>query len=306
MAGLLGAVVAGAAGGYAKSRIDGINQQQEFDLKMALADAELEKQMQLKKQGYEMDDQREQAKKDKVASIANSVTDPLEGKGGYESDEDKSKRDRGLLQQKADKLADAGEYDAAKVYYARGDAQDKSEMTKAQLELKEQQILATIENQKERNRIQEELGDAKNATQLAKLEAAVAKSNQGGSNKKTDAEGEYDSYVTQMKEQRKKPMARYQFNNWMDGKKAGFKNDRGIPTVSDEPALDLAGRPMFKDGTPVTTRKVTRKEKVPEKPVPKKSGVLSKDKNGNYVYSRQFHIGIQVGQSKMLYPFFYF
>lgn len=282
MAGLLGMMAAGAAKGYSQGRGQELQQQKEFDLKTALMDAQMDKELRLREAGYEMDDKREQARKDKVAGIANSVVDPMDDKGGYEPEEAKEKRERGLLKLKADKLADAGEFDAAKVYYGRSDAADKTEMSMAQLELKEQQILATIENQKERNRIQEELGDAKNATQLAKLEAAVAKSNSGGNHKPTDSDNDYASYVGQMKSAGKKPMARYQFNNWMESKKAGLKSDLNIQTVTEEPALDNLDKPIIKDGKPVMTRKVTRKEEVPKKP----TGGLAKDKNGNYIFSR--------------------
>jgi hypothetical protein len=216
MAGLLGSMVAGAAKSVADGRLKDIEQKEKFDYQNALLNAQAEKELMLKKAGIEMEDARDQGKKDKVAAIAGSVKDPMEGKGGYESEEDASKRNRGLLQQRADKLADAGEYDAAKAYYSRADAYDKTELSKAQLEAKLTQIEGTIANGQERLRLQ---GEAN----TAKAEAAAAKASKGSDYKPTDSDKGYQSYVQQMKEQGKKPMARYQFENWLESKQASFK-----------------------------------------------------------------------------------
>ena len=127
MAGLLGSIVAGGVKGYADNRASDLRREESFNLELALQDAAAEKQLKLKQAGIEMEEKQLQSRKDKVSSIANSVSDPMGGKGGYESEEDSDKRKRGLLSSKADALADAGELDAAKVYYGRADAQDKSD-----------------------------------------------------------------------------------------------------------------------------------------------------------------------------------
>lgn len=55
MAGLLGAMVAGGVSGYAKSRMDTLEKKEAFDLKMALNDADLEKNLLLKERTYQQD-----------------------------------------------------------------------------------------------------------------------------------------------------------------------------------------------------------------------------------------------------------
>lgn len=286
MSGLLGSMIAGGVKGYADNKIKDINRAEEFNLQSALLTAREEMEMRLKERGFEMEDAREQAKKDKVAGIANSVKDPMEGKGGYESEEAAAERKRGLINQKADALADAGEYDAAKVYYGRADAQDKSALSLRQLEVKEQQILGTIKNAEERNRIYEELGNAKNETQLAKLEAAAAKVNSGG--KPNDAQTKRADFIEAYANDPK-----YVKNGKLTG--AGYdklnklSDDNDTQKVTEEPVLDLIGNVRIgKDGQPMMTRKVTRTEPV-TKAAPAKAatkGTLVLDKNGNYVFSR--------------------
>ncbi len=287
MAGLLGSLVAGGVKGYADNRANDLRREEAFNLQMALQDAASEKQLKLKQAGIEMEEKQLQARKDKVSSIANSVTDPMEGKGGYESEEDSANRKRGLLSSKADALADAGELDAAKVYYGRADVMDKSEMTKAQLELKQEQILGTIKNAQERNRIYEELGDAKNATQLAKMEAAAAKANAGGG-KVNEAQARRSDFIEAYAKDPK-----YVVNGKLTG--AGYdklnklNDDNDTQKVTEEPVLNFQGNVRMKDGKPMMTRKITRTEpipKTPSNPAPTKSGKLVLDKNGNYVFNR--------------------
>jgi hypothetical protein len=266
--GLLGSMIAGAAGAGAKGRVNAIEQQEKFNMEQALLDARLDKEVQLKKLGYEMDDQRDQAKKDRISTIANSVEDPMAGKGGYESEEDAAKRNRGLLQQKADKLAEAGEFDAAKTYYSRADQYDKTELSKAQLEAREKQIENTFTNAQERLRLQ---GEAN----TAKAEAAAAKVNAGNQNKPSMEEREYQSYVDQMKEKGKKPLSLYQFNNWKASKRK---------TVEQMDTVTTAETKYDADGNEIKT---SRTSKVPaEKPKPKSGGSLLKDKNGNFIFTR--------------------
>lgn len=72
MAGLLGSMVAGAAGGYAKARGEELQKQDErqgnFDLQNALLDARHEKDILLKKAGFQMEDEREDAKASRIAA----------------------------------------------------------------------------------------------------------------------------------------------------------------------------------------------------------------------------------------------
>lgn len=279
MAGLLGFMAAGAAKGYAEGRGKELQQEQEFNLRKALADYQADKEMQLKMAGYEMDDKREEAKKDKVAGIANSVVDPMKGKGGYEPEEVTEKRERGLLKLKADKLADAGEYDAAKVYYGRSDAADKTELQAAQLELKKDQLLATIKNWDDKLGLQGQIAEAKNATQLAKLEAVVAKNNAGRDYKPTESQSKKAQFMEAYADDPK-----YVKNGKLTG--AGYDklnklaDDSNFQDVTREPALDPVGRPIIgKDNKPVMTEKIKTRERKP-------TGVTTRTKDGNYTFTR--------------------
>jgi Ulp1 family protease len=270
MSGLLGSMIAGAAGKAADGRVKQIEAQEKFSMEQALLDARIEKDLQLKKMGFEMEDARDQKERDRISSIANSVEDPMAGKGGYESEEDAAKRNRGLLQQKANKLAEAGELEAAKTYYARADQYDKTELSKAQLEAREKQIENTFTNAQEKLRLQ---GEAN----TAKAEAAAAKASAGNKpERRTMEEQEYDSYVAEIKGKGLKPMSLYQFNNWKAKQRKGADQ---FDTVSESTSTF--------DPDSGAEKKTTRTTKVPqEKPKPKPAGVLQKDKNGNYVFTR--------------------
>lgn len=73
MAGLLGSMLAGATKGYAQSRLNSIAQQEEFDMKRALLEAQTEKELMLKKAGYEMEAKQEQDKMDRRAKYFDDV-----------------------------------------------------------------------------------------------------------------------------------------------------------------------------------------------------------------------------------------
>lgn len=233
MSGLIGALIAGGVKGTAESRVDSLNRQEEFNMKQQLLNAEVEKQLMLKKAGYAIEDKREQDKKDRIKSITSSVSDDKENAGGYESDADKSKRERDLTQKRADKLADEGEYDAAGVYYKRADAYDKTELSKAQLEAKQKQIEGQITNAQERLRLQGESVRLQGEANIAKAEAAAARAS-NGANKKTQDESDYDSYVQEMKNQGKEPLPKYRFNNWQKAKNKEKDNAETVAVKTDE------------------------------------------------------------------------
>jgi hypothetical protein len=61
MAGLLGFLAAGAAKGYSDGRGKELAQKQDFDLRTALLDAQMDKELRLKEAGYQMEDKRSAA-----------------------------------------------------------------------------------------------------------------------------------------------------------------------------------------------------------------------------------------------------
>lgn len=213
MAGLLGSVLAGGVKGYAEGRANDIRKQEDFNLKMELQNAAMEKELKLKQAGIDMEEKQIQSRKDKVSGIANSVKDPMEGKGGYESSEEANKRNRGLLMQKGDALANAGEFEAAKTYYSRADQYDKTDAQARALDLKQTQIEGAIANGQERLRLQGEANTAKAEAAAAKVAASNNKES-----KLTDADKAYNSYVAEVKEKGKTPLSRYRFDNWLKAK----------------------------------------------------------------------------------------
>lgn len=273
MANMLGMMAAGAAKGYTQQRVSEIDAQNKFNMQQELMNAQAEKELMLKKAGYKLEDEREQAKKDRIKSIADGVKQTGEVAG--ESQEEKAKRQRGLLQSKADALSDAGEFDAAESYYKRVDANNKNDISLAQLDMKKQQLEGMIANWEEKNknaqetnRIREELGDAKNATQLALIQAKIESINAATERKRAAGEREYkptegdktyQSYVDEMKSSGKKPLARYQFENWMDSKKAGFKSDSNFEDVSTKTIK------TDKRGNPIEEQTIKRKQPIKQK-----------------------------------------
>lgn len=256
MAGLLGSMIAGAAGGYAKQRIDTLNKEEDFDFRRALQASEAEYNMQLKRAGIQLENENEEAKFNKRAAaikeIEGQVKDPNEGKGGYESADDAEKRKRELYLQRGDALDQAGYGEEAKNRYSRADRIDTNAQKQGQLDAKRMQIEGVIANGQEKLRLQ---GEAN----TAKAEAAAAKASRGSEHKPSDGDKAYESYVQQMKSQNKKPLARYQFENWLESKKAGFKqNDSESTTIktdefgNKETSVTTKGKPKsYADNDPL-------------------------------------------------------
>lgn len=191
MSGLLGFMAAGAAQGFAKGRTNEIQQQQEFNLKQALLDAQTEKEMLMQERGIKLKEDAEQRYRDKVTGVVNSVEDPTAGKGGYESEETKQKRDVDLNIQRANKLRESGYFDEAKSYDSIVDQYNKGEISKIKMQNEIDKInnkfendKASLENKREQIRLQ---GEAI----VAKAEAAKAK---GGSSK-TEAQTKREAFM---------------------------------------------------------------------------------------------------------------
>ena len=191
MSGLLGFMAAGAAKGFAEGRTNEIKQQQEFDLKRALLDAQTEKEMMMQERGIKLKEDAEQRYRDKVTGVVNSVEDQTAGKGGYEDEETKQKREVDLNIQRANKLRESGYFDEAKSYDSIVDQYNKGEISRIKMQNELEKINKNFEVQKERNENLMKIADAKNETQLAKIEAAKAK----GGNSKTEAQTKREAFM---------------------------------------------------------------------------------------------------------------
>lgn len=73
MSGLLGFMAAGAAKGYSEGRGQELDKKQDFDLKLALMDAQVEKELLLKEAGYKIDDKRAAAEMDRNKAYMTDV-----------------------------------------------------------------------------------------------------------------------------------------------------------------------------------------------------------------------------------------
>jgi hypothetical protein len=99
MAGMLGALAAGAAGGYADARGKELQRQEEFNYKQALMDAQVEKELLLKKAGYEMEDQRAEDKRGRMQAEVGVIEQEYnsavgEQPGGYDPQDPEGKASR--------------------------------------------------------------------------------------------------------------------------------------------------------------------------------------------------------------------
>lgn len=256
MAGLLGSMIAGAAGGYAKQRIDTINKEEDFNFKQALQASEAEYNMQLKRAGIQIENENEEAKFNKrvagVKAADASVVDEMEGKGGYESPEDAAKRTRSTQLKRAEARANAGYTTEADSIYKRIDADNKNENQIAQIENRAKQVEGMITNGQERLRLQ-------GLANIAQAEAKAAKAS--GGRAPTEAEIKRNIFLRAYKDN-----PDFVKNGEITGK--GYdkfyklESDQLFDDVSEKDVLDDEGQPVLdKNGRPVKERTV--KKKVP-------------------------------------------
>lgn len=187
MSGLLGFMAAGGATGFAQGRTKEIAARQDFDLKTALLEAQTEKEMMLQERGIKLKEDAEQRGRDKVTGLISTVKDPMEGKGGYEPPEAAEKRTVEMARQKANVLRENGYIEEAKAFDSVVDQYNKGELSRAKLENEITKINNALTLGREKLESQGAINEAKNATALAKLEAA--------NNKKTDAQSKREQFI---------------------------------------------------------------------------------------------------------------
>lgn len=234
MAGLLGAMVAGGAKGYADQRIKSIEQQEAFDMKAALMEADAERQLRLKEAGVKMDEDANQRERDRVGGLLKSVKDPNEGKGGYETPEMKVQAKRDLLEKQIGVLKDSGDIEKAKVIQAELVALDNTDLKGQQLDARLEQIQNAFKLGEERNKLTAEANDAKATASAAKIDVARARLEGTKSGKETDTDKNYASYVKEKEAKGQTPLPRYRWDNWMEQNKAKNKDADTVTTTYDE------------------------------------------------------------------------
>lgn len=237
MSGLLGVMAAGAAKGFAEGRTNEIKQQQEFNLKRALLDAQTEKEMLMQERGIKLKEDAEQRYRDKVTGVVNSVEDPTAGKGGYEDEETKQKREVDLNIQRANKLRESGYFDEAKSYDSIVDQYNKGEISRIKMQNELEKINKNFEVQKERNENIMKVAEAKSG------------------NSKTEAQTKRESFIEA-----------YGDNpEYVKNKKLTSKGFDKLNKIEEKEAFDEVSDRTFetdKDGNVIKERTV--KSKVPK------------------------------------------
>jgi hypothetical protein len=261
MAGLLGSLIAGGVKSVADGRIKEIDQKQEFDLKNALLDAQIDKEMRLKEAGYKMEDERAQATMDKRK-------DYMTGDDGKELS----------VQEAAGKAMKAGDFEAGEGLIKMA---PKSSGYKS-IELKDGSVFSFDESTGTGKVILQGVGEV----DVPKNEIELAYKIAGGDPKKAAdilvtqkakiaaagraPERASDDDLTYADWKRKPANKGKGRDDYAKEKSSWGKADENLQTVTEEPVLDYSGNTRIgKDGEPMMTRKVTRKEKVTTKAEPK-------------------------------------
>lgn len=244
--GLLGYAAAGALKGAADTGLDLIKMNREFDLKKQLIQADGDMRARLEQNGIQAKQRASDEERGKVKGIIDSVKDPNEGKGGYETDEMKAASNRSRLEGQSKALREAGYLDEADKIDGQLGRMDKSAAQAAGLDIKRQQVDNAFEQGKEKLRLQGEANDAKAATAQAKIEAANARAESAGKGKETDTDKEYNAYVSDVKANGRPdnagkksyiPMSRDKWAVWNRNQDAGRRQKAGtrsVKSIDDE------------------------------------------------------------------------
>lgn len=268
--GILGTALAGALKGGSDATVEVAKQQQEFNIRKALLEADYDMRSRLEQAGIKnkqkaADDYRSGVKR--VMDEADAK-DPNAGKGGYETDEMKSKSQRAGIERRRQGLIDAGYLDEADKLDNQLARMDKSEATAAALDIKGRQIDNAYSQGQEKLRLQGEANAAKVAAEGAKAEAAKAKSERGFA--PTNEDKDYQAYVEDVKTNGRKttsgtvsfkPMSRDKWTRWNKDRDAQFK---------DRPGTESRKRVDEATGEEVTT----------VRPLPRSSGLGDNDPLG--------------------------
>lgn len=268
--GLLGAMVAGGAKGYADQRIKSIEQQEAFDMKRELLAAEEKKALRLQQSGIKLKEEADERERQKVGLILKDTKDPNADKGGYETDEMKVKAKRAELERGVEALRKAGRLDDAKSLTADLAAMDKSELNLA----KQEAALRKIENEftYKSNLLdlkgkQVELQGEANA---ARMDAASARLS-ASKDKRSEKREMYDAYVERIKRKggpdgkggtSKIPLGFDEWDEKREERAAARKADKGSTQIEFIDGEEASRKETF-------PRTSTPKAKAADKPVRK-------------------------------------
>lgn len=263
MSGLLGFMAAGAAQGYAQGRGRELEQNREFDLRAELINAQADKQLQLKKAGYEMDDKRAAdgmtRNKAYMADVEvqgeqGQTTRPATMQDGF----NRAMQDGNLdTAEKFGKAAPKRETytlsEGQKVVDASGNTIAEGAPKERKIDVNDMILKATQ-------------GDEEAKKFLNTLSAQEVKKAIAGRVPPTETETAIrkrdfiDAYSDNQDYVKNGKLTSKGFDKFNK-----FESDE-YQTVTDKPAIGLYGtNTIGKDGKPLMTTSVTRKEKVPDK-----------------------------------------
>jgi hypothetical protein len=311
MAGLLGSVLAGAAGKVADGRVKQIERQEAFNMENALLDARMDKEVRLKQMGYEMDDARTAKQQEKRAGYFNEVEDTTKTpesvmnkytdangveqvtKAGGESVTTKR---AATMEDATARAIKAGDLETAEGLLKMSPKKDKSFDS---IKLDDGSVMAFDKSNGTGKIISKGGGTLdvpKNEIDLAwrmadgdpKKAAEILVSQKARVSAAGRAPDKLDNDDLSYADWKKKPANKDKGRDDYTKEKSswGKENDLGIQTVTEEPVLNQLNKPIIgKDGKPMMTTKTQRKERVPEKKEALKTGLV-KSKDGNYIYQR--------------------
>lgn len=300
MAGLLGFMAAGAAKGYSEARGKELLQEQEYDLKAALLDAQLEKELRLKEAGFKLDDKRKEQEMERnkkymadvetttktPESVINKYTDENGQEQVVKSGGDEVTTTRkASLQDGAQRAMEAGDFETSKGLLGMVTKREGFSLSEGQSRFDaDGKEIASLDPKKKDVNINDMIllasqGDEKAKKFLDTMSAIDIKKAIAGRTpqRETDAQTSKRDFMDANAEN-----PRYV----KDGKLTaeGFdkfnKAETGeFETITEKPLLDMTGKPVIKDGKPVMVTSRSRKV-----PVKNSTGSLvkDKDKNGNY------------------------
>jgi hypothetical protein len=257
MAGLLGSMIAGGVKSFADGRVKDIEEKEEFDLKNALLEAQMDKELRLKDAGYKMEDDREQATMDK--------------RKGYMTGDDGQEL---TAQEASAKAMKAGDFEAGEGLLKMA---PKTEKSFESVKLDNGSVMSfdktngtskiIFEGGKEVKVPKDETeiiwraanGDPeakKAADMLVKQKERIANAGRAPE-RASDDDLAYSDW-------KKKPANRNKGrDDYAKEKSTWGKDNEDYQTVTEAPVLDFNGTTRLdKNGNPMMTKKVTRKEKV--------------------------------------------
>jgi hypothetical protein len=256
--GLLNSMIAGGAKSVADGRLKQIEQKEEFDLKTALLDAQIDKEMRLKEAGFKMEDERAQATMDKRKSY-------MTGDDGKELS----------AQEAASKAMKAGDFEAGEGLIKMA---PKTEKTYDSVKLDDGSVMS-FDKSTGKGEIISEGGKT---TTFKSIEEAIVneadprkRAQLIGIKKEITAAGRAperasDDDLTYADWKRKPDNKGKGRDDYAKEKSSWGKADENLQTVTEEPVLDFQGNTRIgKNGEPMMTRKTTRKEPVPTKAEPR-------------------------------------